>query len=502
MSQTLEHARSADHRLGAATLALLALALPMIGITVSRMLMGFIDFAMVSQLGTAAQAAISPSTILLFVLACAGMGIAQAVQTFVSQAEGRGEPERGGAYVWQTVYMALAATVLSAPIAIATPVWFPILGRWGDHPPAVQEMEIAFLRYALWSIGPMTACAGLESFYNGIRRPRIGLAAVISSLVTIAAANYVLIFGKLGFPAMGISGSGLATLLAWSVRLAVLALPLLSAELDQRYRTRGSFAIDPGKMREMLHVGGPISVQWLVDIGAWFVFLELIMPPYGEVAMAGANLAIQYMHLSFMPALGIGMALTTQVGNAIGALRPDEADLRVRVARGVIYAYMALMAVLFAVAGRPLAGLLCFEQDAEARHAVLEAARIMLLWVAAFQVFDAMCIVYSFAFRGAGDTRVPAVMFGVCCWGIFVAGGYATVMFRPAWGYSGPWAMCTLYIVVLGLLLRWRWQSGRWRRIQLFGTAPGRPAASPAAEPAPAAVQPGGQVGARVRAAD
>ncbi len=465
-----------------ATRALLLLALPMIGITVSRMLMGFIDFAMVSQLGTAAQAAISPSTLLLFVIACAGMGIAQAVQTFVSQAEGRGEPERGGAYVWQTVYLALAAAAVSAPIALATPHWFPRLGQLGHHPPDVQEMEIAFLRYALWSIGPMTACAGLESFYNGIRKPRIGLVAVISSLVTIAAANYVLIFGKFGFPAMGIAGSGLATVLAWCVRLLVLAIPLTSTAIDARYHTRRSFALDVRKTREMLSVGGPISVQWLVDIGAWLVFAQLMMPPFGAVAMAGSNLAIQFMHLSFMPALGIGMALTTQVGNAVGAQRADEAALRVTVAQRVIFTYMALMAVVFVAWGRPLSALLCFESDDATRDAVLDAAQAMLIWVAAFQVFDALCIVYSFAFRGAGDTRVPALMFAACCWGIFVGGGYAMVWLLPGWGYGGPWAMCTLYIVVLGLLLYWRWRAGTWRRVRLFD-------ASPAAAAEPADVQ-------------
>jgi len=454
------------------TVELLILAAPMIGMTVSRMLMGFIDFAMVSQLGTAAQAAISPSALLLFTIACVGMGMAQGVQTFVAQADGRGEPWRAGGYVWQTIHIALLATLGSAPIALFTPHWFPTLGFIGQHPADVQQMEIDFLALALWSIGPMTACAGLESFYNGIRRPIIGLVAVLASLAAIWLGNWVLIFGHLGFPAMGIAGSGVATVLAWCVRLAVLAVPLFWPAIDRRYHTRRSFRPSAEKLADIVRVGGPVSVQWLVDIGAWLVFLELMMPPYQKAAMAGANLAIQYMHLSFMPALGVGLALTTQVGNAIGACQPDQADLRVHVARRVIIGYMGLIAVVFVLAGEPLSELLCFEPDAVLRASVISASVYMLLWSALFQMSDAMCITYSFAARGAGDTRVPAVLFFVCCWGIFVAGGYSLVWLAPQWGFHGPWAMCALYIIVLGGLLWQRWRSGVWRTIQLFKAEP------------------------------
>jgi MATE family multidrug resistance protein len=450
------------------TRELLILALPMIGMTISRMLMGFIDFVMVSQLGTAAQAAISPCTLLLFVIACLGMGMAQGVQTFVSQAEGRGEPERGGTYVWQTLYLAVAAMLLSAPIALSTGIWFPVLGRFGEHPADVQEMEIAFLRWGLFSIGPMTACAGLESFYNGIKRPKIGLIAVIASLVTIALGNYVLIFGHFGCPKMGIAGSGLATLLAWCVRLIVLLAPLGSQVIDAKYRTLANWRPDLAKARDLVRVGGPISFQWLVDIGAWFVFLQLMMPPFGKVEMAAAALAIQFMHLSFMPALGLGMALTTQVGNAVGAGQADEAEMRVKVARRVICIYMTAMAVVFVFAGRPLAEVLSFDSDPLLRGQVIAATATVLLWVALFQFSDALCIVYSFASRGAGDTRVPALLFAVCCWGIFVAGGYAMTHFAPSWGVHGPWLMCSLYIIVLGVLLWRRFHSRAWEKIKLF----------------------------------
>ena len=121
-----------------ATRALLLLAAPMIGMTVSRMLVNNIDTIMVGRLGPDALAAISPSVLLVFVVGCLGMGIAQTVQTFAAQAEGRGEPHRAGAFVWQSIYVAIAMTLLAAPVALTVPIWF----RWfGErfHDPSINR---------------------------------------------------------------------------------------------------------------------------------------------------------------------------------------------------------------------------------------------------------------------------------------------------------------------------------------------------------------------------
>lgn len=471
---------SPDHRIHSErgpTVELLVLALPLIGLTVSRMMINFIDTWMVGKLGDAALAAIAPSTILLFAISCVGMGMIQSVQTFVSQAEGRGEPHRAGAYIWQSFYVALVSAIVTLPIVLTAGSWVDALGKLGKHPPAVREQEIRFLSIALWSIAPATLCVGLESFYNGIRRPRICLYAVLASLVTITIGNYVLIFGKFGAPAMGIAGSGVATVLSWVVRCAVLFVPLLSRELDERYHIWRSILPDERKFMEIVRLGVPISIQWLVDIGAWVIFLQWMMPPFGEVAMAANTVAIQYMHLAFMPAIGVGMALTTQVGNAIGAGRPDEAVLRVRTAQRLILAYMGFVALLMIFAGRPLA--LFFTQD----EAVIALSLKVLIAVAAFQLSDGLCITYSFALRGAGDTRWSAIAFVLCCWGIFVAGGIAIGKLAPHFGVFGPWSMCVLYIVVLGWLLWARFRGGTWRRIRIFNR-------DPAAAPQPAAGEP------------
>ena len=444
------------------TAELLLLALPIIGMMISRMLMGFIDFVMVSQLGTQAQAAISPATILVFALACVGMGVANATQTFVSQADGRNEPHLAGSYAWQSLYIAAICGLLTWPVASTTEVWFGWIARLAGHEPAVAQMEISYIRIALWSVPPAVISIGLNGFYMGVQKPRMGLIAVVLSLVVNAFGNYVLIFGKLGFPEMGIAGAAVATVIGWSVRALTLAGAMLLPAFNRRYHTRRTLIWSGKKLVDLARIGGPISVQWVLDIGSWVVFMAMIMPPYGTDAMAASNVGLQYMHLSFMPAIGIGIALCSQVGFAIGASDLDKALARARVGMRLTGLYMGSIGLLFVV-GRDLLMRLLSDDPA-----VIDAGRWVLIGAATFQVFDAMSITYINALRGAGDTRWPAVVVALCCWVIFIGGGLAVAHLLPQAGLMGPWGMCATYIIVQGLLLRRRWSSGAWRRIRLF----------------------------------
>ena len=441
---------------------LLILAIPIMGMTLSRMLMGFIDFVMVSQLGTEAQAAISPSTILVFTVACLGMGISLAVQTFVSQSEGRGEPHRAAAYAWQSLYISAVMAILAWPIALTTPYWHHIIAAYGDHSPTMAALEVEYLRIAMWWVPLGVLSMGLDGFFMGIQRPRITFIAVVSSLVTNVIGNYMLIFGHWGCPEMGISGAAIATVVGWGVRCAILLGSLIAPDFDRKYCTRHALAFRWKNVKDLLKVGSPTSLQWLVDIGAWLVFLAVIMPKFGVHASAASNVGLQYSHLSFMPALGIGIALCSQVGHAIGAGQPENAIRQTVACMRMTGWYMGLIAFLFIVAGRPLMRLMNDDP------AVIDAGIWVLLGAAAFQVFDAMCITYTNALRGAGDTRTPALLFFVCCWAIFICGGLLVAHLFPSLGLIGPWAMCALYIIVLGVLLRWRWRSGQWRKIRLF----------------------------------
>ncbi len=437
---------------------LLLLAAPMILTMVSRMLMGFIDFAMVSRLGTEATAAISPSTIFVFTVICFGMGGATSIQTFAAQSVGRGRHRDAAQYAWQGFHLAILFTLFSIPAGLLSVPFWKIIG----HAAPVQALEVAYCQTAFWSMGPAILCASLDGFFNGIQKPSVGLISVLVSLVFNVIANYCLIYGNFGFPALGIQGAAIATVIAWSVRAGMLTMVFLSREFHRVYGTRISAQLDRDKMKDILRVGGPIAVQWVLDIGAWFVFLTLLMGKFGTSSMAAANIGLQYMHLSFMPAIGLGMALCSLVGHAIGEGNPDLAARRVKTGMLITGAYMGLIGLFLFVARTELTGLM--SEDPE----VIRLGAGVLIWAAIFQIFDAAQITYVNALRGAGDTKGPAILVAGHCWVVFIAGGYAVAHWFPHWDVHGPWMMCTLYIILLGLALWRRWSKGQWRKIDLF----------------------------------
>jgi len=454
---------------------LLRLATPIIGTMVTRMAMGFVDFVMVSRLGTDATAAVSPATILVFAVMCLGMGGATSVQTFAAQSLGRRKPREAAAYAWQALYMAVVFALFCYPLTrLSGPLWALI-----DAPPAVQTLQAAYCRIAFWSMGFAIVTFGLEGFFNGIQKPSVSLIAALVALVFNAVANYCLIFGHFGFPALGIRGAAYATVIAWGVRALLLLGVFLSHEFRRTFSTHLTWRFSTEKLKGMIYVGGPTAIQWVLDIGAWFVFLSLLMKGFGTAAMAAANIVLQYMHFAFMPALGIGIALNSLVGHAIGEGRPNVAVVRARAGMIVTGTYMGLIGLVFLVARYPLMNLMSVDPHTlTSDPAVVGLGAGILIWAAIFQIFDAASITYMNALRGAGDTRWPAVVILLDCWIVFIGGGYLISRLLPQWGVHGPWMMCTLYIILYGLALRWRFQRGAWRKINLFK---GSPAPTPSA---------------------
>lgn len=454
---------------------ILRLALPNIGTTVTRVLMGFIDFAMVSWLGTDAQAAISPASFLVFMAGCIGSGAAYCVTTFAAQALGRGERPEAARFAWQAVYLAAVLGAVLTPLIVFVPAFY----GWVGHPAAVRDAEIDYTRIALWSIAPSILVFGLDGFFNGVQRAGVSLAAAIIGLISNALLNYALIFGHWGCPRMGVAGAALATVIGWCVRGAYLFVFFLSPKFHESFATRTGWRPSLHRLIQLIAIGLPTSLQWLLDLAAWVVFMTFIIAAYGTPAMAATNLGVQYMHVSFMPAVGIGMALTSLVGHAIGEGRPERALVRARAATLMCTAYMGSVGLIFWLARSQLTQLLSSDP------AVIQAGCIVLIWSAVFQVFDAVGITYSSALRGAGDTRWPAFIVVTYAWVIFIGGGVVLGRMLPGLGLHAPWLMCTLYVILIGVTLWWRWRRGGWRNIRLMDAMAVVPASGSSASPTP-----------------
>jgi MATE family multidrug resistance protein len=189
---------------------------------------------------------------------------------------------------------------------------------------------------------------------------------------------------------------------------------------------------------------------------------------FGTASLAATTIVVRYMHVGFMPAMALASALVAMVGKAIGEGNPDLAQRHVKTALRVTILYMVTVGILFFVMRYQLLG--AFTDSAET---VAIGVNIMLC-VAFFQFFDALNIIYSHALRAAGDTLWFAVVGGVICLVVFIGGGVAIINLLPKLGGLGPWLMGTVYLSLFALMMRFRWRSGAWRRMNIFKESGGQ----------------------------
>lgn len=443
-------------------------------------IMMFVDGMMVARTGPAALGAQFVGGIMSFVPCSFALGMVTVVNTYVSQNFGAGRSRRCGQYVWAGLAIVMIYSLLVQVLQLPARGIFELFG----HAPQMRAFETMYFRYMLLGIGFMLAARVLEQFFFGIGRPLIVLfSSLVGNLVNVGA-NYALIFGKFGLPAMGLEGAALGTLAGEVVLVGILACVFFRRSLHERFATRIARAMQWRHCRQILKIGWPAGLQFATDILSWSLFTAVLVGLFGTNHLAANTAAIRYMAISFMPAVGIGIATTALVGRYIGAGRPDLARKRTHAALIAAMAYMGFCAVVFFlfrhqlidfyVRVAPDGKLSPAQAEATADQIVTIGGRL-LLCAAMFQVGDAMAIIFNSALRGAGDTLWPMILTMVLNCAVLAGGGCLMVYFFPQLESLGPWIAAGAFILVLGGLLCWRFESGAWRKINLLAQPAGAP---------------------------
>lgn len=430
--------------------ATLRLAGPVVAAQLAQMSMGLADTMMVGRLGREALAGVALGNALFFFLAIMSMGVVMAVGPMVSQAHGAGLKEPIERSVRQGFWLAL---LLSIPFCILLWNLEPILLAIGQPSEAVAG-AVSYVQAIVWGFLPFLWLMVLRGFVEGISRPWPVTVIMSFGVLLNIAANYVLMYGKLGFPALGIAGTGWAsTIVFWFLVLALVAHVRIVPSL----RTYAIFSTigrpDPDYFRELFRVGWPIGVSLGIESGL-FTFTALLMGLIGPTALAAHQVALQCAAFTFMVPLGTGMAASVRVGQAVG--REDWSGVRRAGAIGVALAaaFMSLAAACFWIFPRSIIGL--FLDLGEAGNADVVVLAVTLLGIAAvFQVFDGIQVSAAGALRGLKDTRRPMVIGFVSYWLVGLTTGYV-LGFGLDLGASGLWWGLVLGLATAAILLSWR----------------------------------------------
>lgn len=438
---------------------MLRLAAPMVVTTVSFTIMQFVDRFMVSRLGTDALAAILPAGFVSFIPGSFAMGVIAAVTIFASQSLGRGEKKDCSNYCWQAIYMGMAYSAVV--IAVMWPA-APLIFRTMGFDAAVVDMEVTYLRIMLYAQIVAIFVWSTSQFFMGVHRPIITMYAALAGQAVNVFANYALIFGKFGFPAMGIAGAAWGTFLGIVVGAAIRMAVFLTGDMNATFRSRKAMKIDFSRMADLLKVGLPAGFELMLNVTFWGVILFWLVGKFGKEASAATSAVFACTNVSIMPVVGIKIALSAAVGRAIGAGRKKVATKQTSLCLKIALVYMGLVGLCFFVFRNALMSF--WSSDAE----VIKIGVNILICAAIYQVFHAARAVYSGSLRGAGDTWWLAIASALGAVVILGAGGVLTVTFFPGLGSLGPWIAATVSIVAVGLANRWRFKSNRWMQIDLF----------------------------------
>ncbi|MHC4795364.1 MAG: MATE family efflux transporter [Planctomycetota bacterium] len=438
---------------------LLAIAAPNVMSTVAQTMLSMVDYAIVSQLGPAAQAAVSTGGMVFFSIFGMLLGMMVCVTTVVSQSLGANRLRDCSAYAWQGIWFSLLCGMF---FMILWPV-MPALYHWFGHAPDVQHMEISYTRIRLISLGVAGASVAMGHFFNGIHKPMQNTISVVGANIINAFLSYGLVFGKWGLPQMGVDGAAWGSVVACMVRALWLMGAMCLGKNAARFNPLHTWGLDFNKMRRLVRVGWPSGIEFVLNITAWAAFLAFIIGAFGTKHLAATATCWRFTEFSFMPAIGIGIAVSTIVGRSIGQGRHDLARRRARLGTLINMIYMGVMAVIFVLFGREFMQI--FSDDAT----VINIGTQLMVFVAIFQLFDAVAITYSNALRGAGDTLWPGMVSSIQAWTIMVGGGTLMVYYQPQLGSSGPWIFATAHVIAVGITLWGRWHHGRWEQLDVIG---------------------------------
>jgi MATE family multidrug resistance protein len=427
--------------------AMIALAFPVVLSELGWTAQGIVDTIMVGRLGPAAIGAVAIGNAVYFTPTLFCVGLLLGLDTLVSQAYGRRDHDECHRWLAQGVYIVFLLTPPLMLLLFAASFGFV---RFGITP-EVAAPAASYLRILTWGSLPLLLYSCTRRYMQGVGQVRVlGLTIVAANLLNWLG-NWLLIYGNWGFPALGVNGSALATV------LSRIFIALALAGFAWRYeRGRGHplFRHWAGpqrrRIRELLRLGAPAAGQIVLEVGAWNL-VTLFAGWLTPVELATHQIALNYASLTFMVPLGISSAAAVSVGHAVGAGDKARARRDGWLALGLGTSFMLLAAVVFLLAPGALIAL--YTRDPR-----VMALGSSLLWiVAAFQIFDGIQTVSTGALRGLGETRVPMLANLAGYWLLGLPLGM-TLCFVLHWGIYGLWIGLSVALILIATTLLARWQ--------------------------------------------
>jgi MATE family multidrug resistance protein len=432
---------------------ILTLGLPIIGGMVSQNILNLVDTAMVGSLGDAALAAVGLGGFANFMFMSLILGVSTGVQVMSARRKGQGLVDQTALPLNAGLTIVLcAAPFLTVVLYFLLPTIYP----WLNGDPAVIEQGVPYLRWRLLAITVVGCNFAFRGYWNAVDLSRYYMGTLIVMHATNIFLNWVFIFGHLGAPALGAEGAGLASAMATTVGLSIYIT------LGWKYAQPNGFLreLPPARdCRRLITLSLPTGIQQLF-YSTGFVVLFWIIGQVGTREMAGASVLVNLLLVALLPGLGLGLAASTLVGQALGRRDPDDAERWGWDVAKVAAVMMALIGLPVVLMPDPILGV--FIKD----PVTVDVARLPAQIMGISMALEALGMIMVNALLGAGDARRVMMTTVAMQWLVFLPMAYLA---GPVLGFGllTIWLLQGIYRGIQAGILARMWKRRRWADIQV-----------------------------------
>lgn len=434
---------------------LFRLALPMVVSQGAFALMMFADRFFLSRIDAVHVAASLGGGVTFFVAMCFFTGIVSYGNALVAQYYGRRTLELCPRVVTQGVFIALCSQPVLLLAALVVPGAFAAMG----HEPALVALETSYFQVLMAGSFFFLVKNALASYFTGIGRTRVVMISDVIGVLLNIPLSYVLVFGRLGLPPLGITGAAMGTVIAGILTIGIYGLFYFNRIHASRFKVHESFHFDRAIMRRYLRLGFPSGLEFFISMGTFNIFM-LLFQAYGIAEGAAMAIVFNWDMLSFVPMMGLSIAIMSLIGRHVGADDMSRATQVISSGFVIGIGYSGVLAVCFFIFRVDL--LEVFASPGQDFSEILDIGEKMMIGMVCYVMADAVILVCSGTLRGAGDTRW--LMLASISIHLLMLLVQLVVILVLKQGPLVSWWVFVATLVLNALIFAGRVFAGRWRQ--------------------------------------
>lgn len=440
---------------------MIQIALPMIVSNACDTVMVFTDRLFLSRLGSEQMSASMAGGMSSFVLVIFFVGIISYSTAMIAQYYGAGREEMCGKVVFQSILLGIASYPLILLLSPLVRMMFVSSGIGEGQ----LFYQIQYFNILIYGSVLTLFRTSLSCFFSGIGKTRVIMFASFGTMIMNIIMNWILIFGNLGFPALGVKGAALGTLAAGTFGILIFVFNYFRAGNLIRYGIKSSFRFSKELFLKLMRFGTPAGVEFFLGFAA-FTVLVLMFHGHSPATATAATIMFNWDHVSFVPLIGLEIAVTSLVGRYIGAGKPEVVNKVVRSGLKMGITYSVIVAFFFVFF--PYALTEFFRPDVydPVFEEAVSLSAYMIRLAAVYVLVTAQMLVFVGALRGAGDT-FAAMVISVCLNWVITIVAYV-VLHVLGFSPKAAWTFVVMLFMLFPLILYMRYKSGKWKQINVL----------------------------------